>query len=61
MVGSLLQNSSPREKDKKGENYHKACMGTLSYGSCPPIYRHFDVGYFRNLDMQEDNDVSIEI
>ena len=32
--------SSSREKEKKGENYQKACMGTLSYDRYPLIYRH---------------------
>ena len=40
MVGSPLQSSLTREKEKKGENSHKACMGTLSCGHSPPIYRH---------------------
>ena len=40
MVGSPLQSSSQREKEKKGENSHKACMCTLSCGRSPPIYRH---------------------
>ena len=40
MVGSPLQSSSPREKEKKGENSHKACIGTLSCSRSPPIYRH---------------------
>ena len=40
MVGSPLQSSSPREKEKNGENSQKACMGPLSCGCSPPIYRH---------------------
>ena len=42
MVRSLLQSSSPREKEKKGENSHKTRMTTLSCGRSPSIYRHFD-------------------
>ena len=41
MVGYLLQSSSLREKDKKGENPHKACEGTLSCGSSLTSYAHF--------------------
>ena len=33
MVGSPLQSSSPREKEKNGENSHKACMGTTQLWS----------------------------
>ena len=40
MVGSPLQNSSPREKEKKVENSHQAYMGTLSCGHSLPIYKH---------------------
>ena len=32
--------SFSREKEKKGENYHKACVGTMSYDRSPLIYRH---------------------
>ena len=39
MIGSPLQSSSPREKEKNGENSHKGCMGTLSCDRSPPIYR----------------------
>ena len=46
MVESPLQSSSPREKEKKGENSHNACMGTLSCGHSPPIYRHLERGFF---------------
>ena len=46
MVGSPLQSSSPREKEKKGENSHKACMGTLSCGHSPPIYGHLVCEFF---------------
>ena len=42
MVRSLLQRSSPREKEKEGENSHKTRMTTLSCGHSPSIYRHFD-------------------
>ena len=45
MIGSPLQSSSPREKEKKGENSHKACMGPLSCGHSPPIYRHLVCGF----------------
>ena len=45
MVGFHVQIYSLREKEKKGENSHKACIGTLSCGRSPPIYRHFD-GYY---------------
>ena len=46
MIGSPLQSSSPREKEKKGENSHKACMGTFSCGRSPRIYRHLEWGFF---------------
>ena len=42
----LSKSSSPREKEKKGENSYKPCMGTLSCGFPPPIYRHLVCGYF---------------
>ena len=35
MVGSPLQISSPREKEKKGQNSNKACMGTLFFVVLP--------------------------
>ena len=37
-VSSLLQCSSPREKEKKQKIFHKACIGTLPCGCSPPIY-----------------------
>ena len=43
---SPLQRSSPREKEKKGENSHKACMGTFSSGRSLPIYRHLVSSFF---------------
>ena len=46
MVRSPLQTSSPREKEKKGENSHKACIGTLSCGLSPPISRHLANRFF---------------
>ena len=46
MVGSHLQSSLPREKEKKRENSHKACMGFFSCGRFPPIYRHLICGFF---------------
>ena len=46
MVGSLLQRSSLREKEKKRENSQKACIGTLSYGRSPPIYKHLIYRFF---------------
>ena len=46
MVGSPLQRFSPRKKEKKGEKYHKACMGTLSCSRSPPIYRHLACRFF---------------
>ena len=50
MVGSPLQSYSPREKEKKGENYHKVCMGTSSFGHSRPIYRYLVYGFFvKNL------------
>ena len=42
MVGSPLESSSSREKEKKGENSHKACIGTFSCGRSPPICRHLE-------------------
>ena len=46
MVGSPLQSSSLREKEKKGENSHKACMGNLICGRSPLIYRHLVYNFF---------------
>ena len=46
MVVSPLQISLPREKDKKEDNSHKACMGTLSYSRSFPIYRYLVCGFF---------------
>ena len=46
MVGSHLQSSSLREKEKKRENLHKACMGTLSYGHSSSISRHLVCRFF---------------
>ena len=40
ILRSPLHSSSLREKEKKGENSHKACMGTLSCSRSPLIYRH---------------------
>ena len=37
---------SPREKEKKGENSHKDCMGTLSRGRSPTIYRYLVYNFF---------------
>ena len=36
-IGSLLQNSPPREKEKKAENFHNACIDTFSCGQSPPF------------------------
>ena len=41
-----LQSSSPREKEKKWDNSHKACMGTLSCGRSSPIYRYLVCRFF---------------
>ena len=38
--GSPLQSCSPREKEKKLENSHKACRGTLICGRSLSIYRY---------------------
>ena len=46
MVGSPFQISSLREKEKKGENFHKACMSTFSCGHSPPIYRNLVSEFF---------------
>ena len=46
VFGSPLQSSSPREKEKKRDNSHKALMGILSCGFSPPICRHFVCGLF---------------
>ena len=46
MIASPLQSSSPREKEKKGENSHKACMGTFSFDYSFPIYRHLVCKFF---------------
>ena len=45
MVRSLLQSSSPREKENKGEHSHKASIGTFSRDCCPPIYRYLVCGF----------------
>ena len=42
MVGSPLQSYSPREKEKKGENFHKVCMGALS---CDHFSLFIDIWY----------------
>ena len=34
-----------REREKKGENSHKACMGTLSCGHSPLFYTHLVCGF----------------
>ena len=46
MVGSPLQSSLPREKEKKGKNSHKAYMVTFSCGHSPLIYRHLVCKFF---------------
>ena len=46
MVRSLLQNSSLREKEKKLENSHKTCRGTVSCGHSLPIYGHSVCRFF---------------
>ena len=46
MIRSPLPSPSPREEEKKGENSHKACMGTLSCGHYPPIDRHLVCEFF---------------
>ena len=46
MVRSPLQNSSPRDKKKKVENSHKACMCTLTCGHSLPIYRYLVCIFF---------------
>ena len=33
-------------QEKKGENSHKTCMGILSCGRSPPIYRHLVCKFF---------------
>ena len=43
MVGSHLQRSLPREKEKKGENSHKACIITLSCGLFSPYLQTFGI------------------
>ena len=35
----LFKALHPREKENKGENYHKTCMGTLSCRHSPLIYK----------------------
>ena len=34
-------------------------MGTLSYGRSPPIYRHFDAGYFEKDDKYDEKSVNM--
>ena len=46
VVRSPLQSSSSREKDKIGESFHKACMGTFSSNRSPPINRHLVCKFF---------------
>ena len=46
MVRSLIQSSSTREKEKKGENSHKACIDNLSCGRSLPIYRYLVCRFF---------------
>ena len=46
MVGSPLQSSSPRGKEKKRENSHKSCMKTLSCDCSLPIYKHLVCTFF---------------
>ena len=46
MVRSPLQSSSLREKEKKEEDSHKACINTVSCGCSPLIYRHLVQGFF---------------
>ena len=46
VLESILKSSSPREKEKKGENSHKACIGTLSCSHSPSIYRHLVCRFF---------------
>ena len=46
MIGSRLQHSSPREKEKKGESFHKVCIVTLSCGHSLLIYRHCVCEFF---------------
>ena len=48
MVGSPLQSSSSREKEKekKGENSHKSYMGTLSCLRSPSICKNLVCGFF---------------
>ena len=46
IVGSPLQSSSLIDKEKKIKNSHKACMGTMSCGHSPPIYRHLVCKFF---------------
>ena len=45
-VGPPLQSSLTREKGKKGDNSHKAGIGTLSCGHSSLIYKHFICGFF---------------
>ena len=46
MIGSPLQSSSPRKKEKKGENSHKACIDSFNCGHSLPIYKHLVCGFF---------------
>ena len=46
MIGSPLQSSSPRDKEKKEDNSLKACMGTLSCGRSLLIYKYLVYGFF---------------
>ena len=61
MVGSPLQNSSPREKKKKRDNSHKACMVTLSCGHSPPMYRNFDGELSQHMNIRVPSEPRYEL
>ena len=42
----LLFKALHQERKRRMESFHKACMGTLSCGRSPPIYRHLVWGFF---------------
>ena len=40
LLDLLFKDLHQEKKEKKGDNSHKAYIGTLSCGRSPPIYRH---------------------
>ena len=51
LLFKALHQEREREREKKGDNFPKACMGTLSYGRSLLIYRHLVCGFFIKILM----------